>query len=82
MSHTYPSQVMDRVNIRLPDGVREKVKAIAAHNRRSMNAEIVFAIERHLGALDSDGAYEFGHHGPVAATRTDALQGVDPTTQG
>ncbi|MBB3811458.1 hypothetical protein FHS81_003573 [Pseudochelatococcus contaminans] len=47
-----------------------------------MNSEIVFAIERYLNALDSDGANEFGHHGPVAASRTDALPGVNPTTQG
>lgn len=76
------AQDQDRYIVRFPEGMRQRVKEEAARRRRSMNAEIIYAIERHLGALDSDGAYEFGHHGPVAALRTDALPGVNPTTQG
>ena len=41
----YPSQQADRFIIRLPDGWREAMKAEAARNRRSMNAEFLAAIE-------------------------------------
>lgn len=40
----YPSQTADRFIIRLPDGWRDVMKAEAARNRRSMNAEFVDAI--------------------------------------
>lgn len=35
----------DIFSIRFPDGVRQRVKALAALNRRSMNAEVILAIE-------------------------------------
>ncbi len=34
----------DIFSIRFPDGVRQRVKALAALNRRSMNAEVVLAL--------------------------------------
>lgn len=37
----YPSQQQDRFIVRLPDGMRERIKAEADKNNRSMNAEIV-----------------------------------------
>lgn len=33
---------------RLPDGVHEQIRGLAAANRRSMNSEIIVAIEKHL----------------------------------
>lgn len=36
--------------LRLPDGMRERLKDIAAQNKRSMNAEIVQALEFHLSS--------------------------------
>lgn len=35
----------DQFGLRMPEGLREKVKATAKANHRSMNAEIVVAIE-------------------------------------
>jgi hypothetical protein len=37
----YPSEKQDRFIVRLPDGMRDRIKAAADANNRSMNAEIV-----------------------------------------
>lgn len=41
----YPSQLAERFQIRLPDGLRDRIRNAAAENNRSMNAEIVAALE-------------------------------------
>lgn len=41
--------------VRFPDGLRAKVKAVAAANRRSMNAELLLLIERGLAAAGERG---------------------------
>lgn len=41
----YPSQQQDKFVLRLPDGMRERIKEAAAANNRSMNAEIVATLE-------------------------------------
>jgi plasmid stability protein len=38
-------QFKDRYMLRLPDGMRDRIKTVAAQNNRSMNAEIVAALE-------------------------------------
>ena len=38
--------------LRLPDGLRERAKRRAADNGRSLNTEIVAALERHLESGD------------------------------
>ena len=38
--------MIDMFNLRLPDGLRGRIKEEAERNRRSMNAEIVFHLER------------------------------------
>lgn len=38
----------DKFMLRLPDGMREQIKAVAAENKRSMNAEIVARLEKSL----------------------------------
>lgn len=50
----YPSDVAPRFIVRLPGDLRTRVKAQAARNRRSMNAEIVLMIERGLVSVPSD----------------------------
>lgn len=37
----YPSDVADKVLVRMPDGMRDQLKALAKHNNRTLNAEIV-----------------------------------------
>lgn len=41
----YPSEKLDQYMLRLPDGMRERIKAAAEANNRSMNAEIVATLE-------------------------------------
>lgn len=46
------SDFLDKFVIRLPDGIRHEIKELAKVNRRSMNAEIVLAIEDHIKRLE------------------------------
>lgn len=41
-----PSRDSDQFVVRFPDGMRDEIKVIAAQNRRSMNAELVYLIEQ------------------------------------
>lgn len=41
----FPSDKQDQFVIRLPDGMRDRIKAAAESNNRSMNAEIVATLE-------------------------------------
>ena len=41
-------QTEDKFVVRMPEGLRHLVKSIASQNRRSMNAEILIAIERSM----------------------------------
>lgn len=44
----------DKVNIRLPDGLRNRIKAAAAHNGRSLNNEIVVALLERFPEIPPD----------------------------
>ena len=44
----FPSQEMDRFNIRLPSGMREAIAERAKENGRSMNTELIFIIDEAL----------------------------------
>ena len=48
----YPSEKLDQYMLRLPDGMRDRIKAAAAENNRSMNAEVVTALEEWLDRSD------------------------------
>ncbi|WP_191569529.1 Arc family DNA-binding protein [Paracoccus yeei] len=50
----YPSQNQDKFVVRLPDGMRDRIKAAAEANNRSMNAEIVATLEEKYPAPDPD----------------------------
>ena len=43
-----PSQTQDKFIVRLPDGMREAIRQRAEAAGRSMNAEVIVALERHL----------------------------------
>lgn len=45
-----PSEAQDKFIIRLPDGMRDQLKAAAEANNRSMNAEIVHRLKKSLEA--------------------------------
>ncbi|RON50495.1 hypothetical protein BK666_05040 [Pseudomonas frederiksbergensis] len=46
-------KALDRFVLRLPDGLRLKLKRIAKENRRSLNGEIVARMERSLAQPQS-----------------------------
>lgn len=46
----FPSQKLEKFVLRLPDGLRERIKDKAYDNNRSMNAEIVQLLEREYPA--------------------------------
>lgn len=45
MSEEFPSRLLEKVVVRLPDGMRDTLKIMAEANKRSMNAEIVARLE-------------------------------------
>lgn len=48
MTKKFPSQEMDRFNVRMPAGMREEIARIAEENGRSMNSEIIQIIQDHI----------------------------------
>src|SRR4029077_730775 len=42
----------DRIIVRLPDGMRDDLAALAEANGRSMTSEVVAALEKHLKGVD------------------------------
>ncbi|MFG1212011.1 Arc family DNA-binding protein [Xanthobacter flavus] len=44
----------DQFALRFPPGLRDRIKMAAAANRRSMNAEIVIALEKVFGDEQGD----------------------------
>lgn len=51
---SYPSEVADKYVVRFPDGMRDRLKAAASENHRSMNAEIIARLQASFGHADSD----------------------------
>lgn len=45
MSQDTPSRNLDKIVIRVPDGMRDRIAAAAAENKRSVNAELVALLE-------------------------------------
>lgn len=52
------AQNQDKFIARLPDGLRERLRTVADRNKRSMNAELVQALEYHLGSEEHAVEYE------------------------
>jgi len=50
----FPSRQLDQFNIRLPEGLRHKIRVLADQNNRSMNSEIIFILETAVGDGTSD----------------------------
>ena len=47
-----------KVNIRLPQDLKDKLHALALKNKRSVNAEVVSAIEKSVESLTDDEEFE------------------------
>lgn len=67
----FKSQEEDRFIIRLPDGMRAMIKEIAKRNRRSMNSEIIFHLERVYGVGEGAAGEGFADTAPAANTHAD-----------
>lgn len=52
MGERYPSEKAERFQVRLPDGLRDEIKAAAEANGRSMNAEIVARLQNQPSLRD------------------------------
>lgn len=52
----YPSDSQDKFVLRLPDGMRDRIKAAADENGRSMNSEIVATLEDAYPEVDPEAA--------------------------
>jgi hypothetical protein len=50
----FPSSKQDQFVLRLPDGLRDRIKANAEANGRSMNSEIVALLEQEYPDLSGD----------------------------
>lgn len=46
MNDDYPSRSLDKIVIRVPDGLRDRIQRVAAMNGRSVNAELILLLER------------------------------------
>ena len=62
----------DRFIIRLPDGMRDRIKAAAAENLRSMNSEVLYHLKRIYGSAAGP---QVGAENPAAGNDKAALQG-------
>lgn len=60
--------------IRFPMGLRELIKSSAQKNRRSMNAEIICALEEKFSTPEITAGGEFGDTTPAATQKETALQ--------
>lgn len=49
----FPSDQQDKFMLRLPDGMRERIKRAAMVNNRSMNAEILATLEDKYPSLET-----------------------------
>ncbi len=50
--NSYPSDKADKVLVRMPDGMRDRIKAAAKEHNRTMNAEIIDRLDRSFAAVD------------------------------
>jgi len=72
MTNTKPGRDSDQFALRLPDGMRDRIKAAADENQRSMNAEIVSTLREKYPEpepLDEDGIMELFLSLPEEAQR-------------
>ncbi len=54
MAESENRKLTDKFMLRLPDGMRERIKSMAEKNNRSMNAEIVSALEEMYPEIDTE----------------------------
>lgn len=53
MAQDTPSRDLDKIIVRLPDGMRDKLKNAALSNNRSVNAEVVARLEESFASQNA-----------------------------
>lgn len=56
----------EQINMRIPLGLRDRIKISAEKNRRTMTSEVVFILEQAFPASKAATGEEFGDHAPAA----------------
>jgi plasmid stability protein len=56
----YPSETADKFVVRLPQGMRDRIKVKAATTRRTMNSLIIHALDRALAADENESPAAIG----------------------
>lgn len=51
--------LVEKFVIRLPNGLREQIKALSEQNRRSMNSEIIMVLEKHIQQFSQEDIRDF-----------------------
>lgn len=64
------SRESDKFMLRLPDGMRDRLKSVAAENGRSLNSEIVFRLQETL-EMDAYQPGENANSDPIGPELTD-----------
>lgn len=81
MPKTTPAKDQDQFIVRLPDGMRDRIKSAASDNNRSMNAEIVATLEEKYPApLSSDESVLMGLL--MSVSHSDALEFLSVLKEG
>ena len=57
--HAYPSDTADKVLVRMPDGMRDRLKDAARTNNRTMNAEIIARLEESFTGVAAKASLDF-----------------------
>ena len=65
MSEKFPSRLAEKIVVRLPDGMRDRLAAAAKVNGRSANAEVVARLERSFHEMPSSIEELRAHHAEV-----------------
>lgn len=72
---------MEKIVVRLPDGLRGRIKQAAARNGRSANSELVFHLSRAYGCAPETAEVSLATS-PAVSSNTTALAGGDIVNHG
>lgn len=69
--------LIEKFVIRLPNGLRKKIKHLSEQNRRSMNSEIIMVLEKHIQQHLMDYANELSDL-PLSMDTLEVTSGAQP----
>lgn len=65
--------LVEKFVIRLPNGLREQIKALSEQNRRSMNSEIIMVLEKHIQQFTQEEMRDFSTEELIQEVRNTQL---------